>query len=228
VKITALFLILGLLTAACGAPAPKSPPAAPLPQGVAVRDVSADPSGPIPEPPSPTMTELLKQIEAAYRRGDYQQGLALVKKAYELKQNDVSSMDRIGSIYYVLGRYGEALSVWSRALPLEKDPNKRVELQNSIKVTRRSLGLDDVAVLSPPEPPAVVAPPAASTAPAASAPPASDAAVQRKIAGLYKQGLKFYAAGEYLQATTAFLAILDLDPNNADALKALKRLKLDR
>ena len=42
---------------------------------------------------------------------------------------------------------------------------------------------------------------------------------------LRSAGVKNYTAGEYLQATTAFLRILELEPDNADAKKALERLR---
>lgn len=209
-RFTSLFLILGLVLTACSE-APSRPAAPP----------EAENAGPKVEPPSPTLAELLNQIEAAYRRGNYELGLALVKRAFELKQNDVSTMDRIGSIYYVLGRYGEALTVWTQALPLEHDLQKRRELENSIRVTRRGLGLPDEAFIT-----------AASTAPASAPPPVpnadASAETKAKAQALYKLGVKYYASGQYLQATTVFLRVLELDPGNADAAKALKRLKLDR
>lgn len=160
------------------------------------------------------MPALLSAIEAAYKRGDYDRGLALVKRALELPSTDVSTYDRIGSVYYVLGRYGEALTFWSRALPLERDAGRRDALRRSIAVTRRSLGL--------PDEPAPAAPPAAAPPPAPSAPKADP----RESARLYKRGVKFYAEGEYLQATDAFLRALDADAGNAEARKALERLRL--
>lgn len=209
-RFTSLFLILGLVLTACS----EAPPRLAAPS-------ETENAGPRVEPPSPTLAELLNQIESAYRRGNYELGLALVKRAFELKQNDVSTMDRIGSIYYVLGRYGEALTVWTQALPLEHDLQKRRELENSIRVTRRGLGLPDEAFVA-----------AASTPPAAAAPPApatnASAETKAKAQSLYKLGVKYYASGQYLQATTVFLRVLELDPGNADAAKALKRLKLDR
>jgi tetratricopeptide (TPR) repeat protein len=136
-------------------------------------------------------------------------------------------MDRIGSVYYALGRYGEALAVWTQALPFERNLTKRRALQNSINVTRRSLGLADENFNA-----------AASTAAAAThapvfvllAPANKTLSPETKAAirALYKTGVKYYATGQYLQATTAFLRILDMDPGNADATKALQRLKLDR
>jgi tetratricopeptide (TPR) repeat protein len=213
-KIGLSLSLLALLSAACAAPParPAAPPPAPK-----VEDV-----GPAVRPDPPTLSELLKRIEADYRRGDYAGGLQAVKEALELSQNDVSSMDRIGSIYYVLGRYADALSIWSRALPLETNMEKRRELANSISVARRELGLADEAFAVAP----ATAPAAASAAPAPAQKKLTAAAREREVQALYKKGVKYYAAGEYLEATAAFLKIRELDPGNADAAKALKRLQL--
>jgi len=226
IEIAARTLAFGVLFTAVlsgGAFAAEPPPAA-----------QAKPAVPVADAPPPTLGELLKQIEAAYRQKNYPLGLSLVKKAYELKTNDVSAMDRIGSVYYVLGRYGEALTVWSQALPLERNKTRRRALQNSILVTRRTLGLSDgPAGAEPAKPPRAAAPKAAAEAPAAPpAPPAPMKApelspeTKAQIQRVYKSGVKFYASGQYLQATTAFLRVLELDPGNADATKALQRLKL--
>ena len=167
------------------------------------------------EPEPTTLPELLRAIESAYRRGNYERGLALVQKAYELQKNDVSSLDRIGSVYYVLGRYGEALTIWQRALPLERDLKKREALENSIAVTRRTLGIAEPAAIAAVQKPRPKKP----------ARKPSPRLPKEEIARLYKAGVKFYTAGEYLQATTAFLRILELEPDNADAKKARERLR---
>jgi tetratricopeptide (TPR) repeat protein len=41
---------------------------------------------------------------------------------------------------------------------------------------------------------------------------------------LYLKGVEHYARGEYLQASAMFLRILQIDPNNAQARKALDRI----
>jgi tetratricopeptide (TPR) repeat protein len=177
----------------------------------------------VAEPEPVTLGELLAGIEAAYRKGDYNRGLALVKKVYELKQADVTTLDRVGSIYYVLGRYGEALTVWQTALPMEKNLSRRRELAKSITVARQTLGLGPEGQPAPaptvtPKPKPVVRP----------KPPVAAVAVDKNlIEKLYQSGVKHYAAGEYLQATTIFLRIAALDPGNAKAAKALERLHLE-
>ena len=210
-KITKFILILGVFLATANA----APALAAAPDNSNTHNTEQTP---------PTLTELLNQISAAYRHKDYALGLSLVKKAFELKENNVSSMDKIGSVYYALGRYGEALTVWTQALPLEHNARKRRALENSIAVTRRSLGLADQNFV------AAAATPTVTVAASAPAPKPRELSTEQKAAiqALYKKGVKYYASGQYLQATTAFLRILELDPGNADATKALQRLKLDR
>jgi tetratricopeptide (TPR) repeat protein len=175
----------------------------------------------VAEPEPVTLGELLAGIEAAYRRGDYNRGLALVKKVYELKQADVTTLDRVGSIYYVLGRYGEALTVWQTALPMEKNLSRRRELSKSITVARQTLGLGPEGKPAPP----TAVPPKPAARPKQPAP--KIVPDKKVIERLYQSGVKHYAAGEYLQATTIFLRIAALDPGNAKAAKALERLHLE-
>lgn len=204
-------LIVGLCLAACAAPATETPPAlppAPPPPVVAAA----------PEPEPTTLSELLFGIEAAYRKGDYDRGLKLVKQVYELKTADVTTLDRVGSIYYVLGRYGEALTIWQRALPFEKNLRRRQELSRSIAVARRTLGLEEPSAAQPAAP--KVAAPRPKT-------PTSRPPDQKEIDALYRKGVKHYALGEFLQAATAFLRMQEIDPGDQRAAKALERLHLD-
>lgn len=205
------------LAVAVGLASCAAPQTAPQPAPVAAATPAIDsPQANHPEPV--TLAELLADIEAAYRKGNYDRGLALVKRVYELKQNDVTTLDRVGSIYYVLGRYGEALTVWQTALPMEKNLRRRKELSQSISVARQTLGLGPEGQAAPP--------------PAARPKPPKPAAVvaapdKALIDRLYQSGVRHYAAGEYLQAATIFLRISKLDPGNPQAAKALERLHLD-
>ncbi|MDE2291862.1 MAG: hypothetical protein KGL53_07245 [Elusimicrobia bacterium] len=199
-------LLLGALAAtACAAPRPASPPPARAAAVSPVPDVDAgsDPKA------------LLAAVRDAYSHGDYARGLALMKRVIEDSSDKVTAYDRIGSTYFALGRDGEALGMWERALSLEEDPKRKAELAGSIALARRSLGL--------PEPPAE-----GKGAPPPEKPPRPrkvrrDPAASKK---LYEEGVAKYADSEYLSATALFMKALELDPSDEAARKALKRLRL--
>lgn len=187
---------------------------------------TAKPSGPQPATTkSESLPDLISQIKAAYQAGDYNRGLALVTKVLESKTADVSTYDRLGSVYFALGRYGDALSMWGQALPLEKDLRQRRRLREAIVATRASLGLPDEPLTQ-----AGLAPAPKKRAPTVEEslkPKAKVAKTDAKQSReLYKDGVKHYAEGEYLEATTLFEQALELDPSNDDAKKALERLRL--
>lgn len=163
------------------------------------------------------MQELLTGIEAAYRAGRYNEGLTLVKRTLETRRKDLSIYDRVGSVYYLLGRYAEALSVWEQALKLERRPRRRQELQGSIAMARRTLGLPE---------PVETGRPTATLRPKRPARPPKARPDPKAIERLYDQGVAHYARGEYLQAASDFYRVLELDPEHALAKSALARLKL--
>ena len=206
--LAALCACSGLRHAPAVAPTP-APAAAPSP---------ADPAVPATSLEDPASLEaLLSRIEEAYSRGDYQKGLSLVKQVLEMKQTDnLGALERVGSTYYVLGLYGEAATAWQKALSLQKDPQKRKALEADIAKARRNLGLSATEPVVP------------STAAASAAVSPLSAADRKDVEGLYQKAVEHYARGEFLQATALFNRILQIDPRNAQAQKALERLKSKR
>ena len=163
-------------------------------------------------PPNATVGELLNAVESAYREGRYDEGLALVKRTLELGSRSLSVIDRVGSIYHVLGRYGEAIAMWERGLRLESDPRRRLALERTLALARRNLGMPEQRALPEPRPPARRGRPAPPTAGLADT--------------LYDEGIAYYARGEYLQATSSFMRVLEVDPGHQLARRALARLRL--
>ncbi|MBI5200476.1 MAG: tetratricopeptide repeat protein [Elusimicrobia bacterium] len=204
--------LLGLL-AACAHKKPDAPPPEPA---KAVESAASQAAVSVALSTSASVQQLLTGIEAAYRAGRYDDGLKLVGRVMALPRKDLSIYDRVGSIYYLLGRYGEALSVWEQALKLEKRKARRQELQDSISMARRTLGLPEP---EEPKTPKVVLKPKKRPKPKARPDP-------KLVEELYDQGVAHYAKGEYLQAASDFYAVLDLDPEHALAKSALARLKL--
>lgn len=203
-------LVLLLAAAAVGcAGTPKPPPAPPPPPAA-------------PEPIPDTPDALLKATRDAYAQGNFSRGLELVKRVLEVSPDKGVAYDRVGSIYFSLGRGTEALGMWEAALALEKDADRKAGLTGTINVARRSLGLPD---LPPPPPPRVRRPPRKKP-PVKRGPKVPVLTDREEAQAAYTQGVEKYAAGEYLAATTLFMKALDIDPTHEPARKALERLKL--
>jgi tetratricopeptide (TPR) repeat protein len=192
--------------------------------------------------------EMLARVEAANSRREFQTVDLILQDLMQLDDDSASTVEKVGSMYYMLGRYAEAVSAWTKALAMEKSEAEKSNLQYHIALARERMGLK-AAAPAPAAPAAAVTAPAASaevssaavTAPAVSAPvtpapaapaveapaaaapakPARTADVER----LYQKGVEHYSRGEYLQATAMFMRILQIDPSNALARKALATLK---
>ncbi|MBI5242401.1 MAG: hypothetical protein HY922_01800 [Elusimicrobia bacterium] len=175
-----------------------------------------------------SVQDILSRIKSAYERGDYEGGLALVKEILSLKSGSLSVYDRIGSTYFALGRYAEALSIWQKAMQMEKNPKRRKALADSVALARRSLGLGEPEPAVPAPTPAAAKEPLAPKAPDSPVPPAAERkpADPAEIERLHEKGVEHYAGGEYLQAAAVYMRILELDPDDARAKKALERLRM--
>lgn len=177
-----------------------------------------------PGHPRSFLQELLHRVEAAHNRGEYEKVLTLLGDILLLEPENVTAISRVGSTYFILERYQEALDTWERAYPMEKDARERRALVQYMGQAREKLGLGPVKVeelpteVRPAAPSPEAAPPPRTQAPR----PAGD---PRDVQRLYQKGVEHYARGEYLQATAMFMRILQIDPNNAAAKKALERLR---
>ncbi|MBI3298920.1 MAG: hypothetical protein HYZ75_12190 [Elusimicrobia bacterium] len=183
--------------------------------------------------PRTFMAELLQRVEAAHNRGDSDRSLALLEDIATLDPANVRMLERLGSTYYITGRYNEALDAWNKALPQEKDAGERRALEEYMAKARAALGQAPTQL---PGGPAAAAPaPVRAVAPIDRAAQALDASPDqiaaprkvdpREVERLYQKGVEHYARGEQLQATAAFMRVLQLDPENVPARRALERLK---
>ncbi|MFA6094036.1 MAG: type IX secretion system membrane protein PorP/SprF [Elusimicrobiota bacterium] len=181
--------------------------------------------------------ELLYRVEAANSRSEHEKVLSLLQDITMLTPNNVTAIERTGSTYYILGRYQEALQTWERAMPMETNAQERQSLVEYIDRARGKLGMSKAPRQAEPE-----AAPAKETSSYAPAAPVQAAAQQapaprpvkapaarrsdpQEIERLYQRGVEHYARGEYLQATAMFMRILQIDPENAQARKALDRIQ---
>jgi tetratricopeptide (TPR) repeat protein len=168
--------------------------------------------------------EMLERVEAASGRQEVQTANQLLQDILDLDGQNVLTAEKVGSMYYMLGRYEDAAEVWRNALDLEKNPAKIQSLQHHINLALQRRSEDAAAAAAPAA--ALSTAPAAALAPAApAAPSAHNATSPADLERLFQRGMDQYARGENLQATAMFMRILQLDPNNAKALKALELIE---
>jgi tetratricopeptide (TPR) repeat protein len=167
--------------------------------------------------------EMLVRVEVANSRHEVQTVDMLLQDLMDLDDQSAATVEKVGSLYYIMERYQEAAAVWTKALTLEANPGELDNIRRHIALARRRLGGPEAAAPAPAPAPAPSAAPTAAPAAAPAAPvkPARTADVER----LYQKGIEHYARGEFLQATAMFMRILQIDPDNAQALKALETLK---
>jgi tetratricopeptide (TPR) repeat protein len=229
--------------------------------------------------------EMLARVEAANTRHEQQTVELLLKDILSLDPNNVVAVERVGSMYYILGRYREAIDTWTRALPMETSAESAANLRHYMRLANEKLGgggkslpgmpavaepavAEPVLEATPAESPEAALPesePVEETAPAETSPEAAQPAPQasqpapvaapqvrrtapvrtpvrtkparpaqaapkaaagdtRDVDRLFQKGVEHYARGEYLQATAMFMRILQIDPQNAQARKALERI----
>lgn len=196
--------------------------------------------------PRSFIDELLYRVEFAHTRGNEDRVETLLKDVIELDPNSVTALERLGSVRYLAGRYLEANQIWETALKFETREKEIVALRTYIKLSTERAGgkvlpgnfvltapaeQEPAATRIEPPPPTAVEVPAAASDPSAAAPiqkprPATSAphGDTRDIQALYMKGVEHYARGEYLQASSMFLRIIQIDPENEQARKALERL----
>lgn len=182
--------------------------------------------------PRTFMEELLYRVEFAHTRGEAAQVEALLSDILVLEPENATALERLGSLRYLSGRYLEAIAAWEAAVKLEARENELESIREYMRLARertdgKVMPGEMAPVLKAPQPQAP-AQPAARPAPVPVTPPARRPAAAvgdpRDVEKLYQKGVEYYARGEFLQATSMFLRILQIDPENDQARKALERI----
>ncbi len=164
--------------------------------------------------------------QSAFDSRNYQNALDDARDAMEIEPGDVRSYKQVGSAFYMMRYYPEAIAIWTQALKMETAPVERAALERYIAEAQKALGAaPQQPAQQPPLPERPVrrveAPGAIAVEPSIPQGPADP----RLIEKLYQQGMEHYARGENVLATAAFQRILALDPGNAQAQKALQRVR---
>ena len=139
-------------------------------------------------------------MEVALSRQEYDKVVKLGRQIVQIDATDETAYLRMGVAYYALKRYSEALDSLRIASRLARDEKTKKELDSYIGQ------IEDIEE---------------------KASEAKSAASPQDIESLYNAGVEFYAQGRLKESAVMFQRILQLDPQNASAAKALKRIKAE-
>ncbi len=159
----------------------------------------------VPSPAQRTTADVaaaLTQADSAIRNQEYRAALDYVNKVFSVQPENVEAWEDAGIAYLGLHRFPESLRAWNRAYKLERSPSMRAAIRSYIESIRK------LRVTS-----------ASAPAPAAAHPTLS----KDEEDALFDQGIDAYTQRNFQKAVEDFQKILDADPSNQEARKALER-----
>ncbi|MEK7743390.1 MAG: tetratricopeptide repeat protein, partial [Elusimicrobiota bacterium] len=165
--------------------------------------------------PRAILTTLTK-AEAALEERRYSEAIELAMQALREDENSLDAWQILGTAYFALQDHENALDAWRKVLNLEKSPTVRETIKRHIRSIERMAGRRRGEGMKPPEPKPATAVPAPVQRPKLSS---------GEIQSLYQRGIEAYTGGDSTGAKEAFEAIIEADPMNVEAQKALKRIR---
>lgn len=151
-------------------------------------------------------------MEVALKEGDYEKVLKLSKEVLELDPARVLAYKRRAAAQYALKRYPEALASLRSAIRLERDGDERKTLKSYIDALEALIARTTASKPVTPKP--VEAAPVKAAAPV-------------EIERMYEAGVDLYAQGRLREAGELFRKILQADPKNVSARRALNRVQAE-
>jgi len=148
-------------------------------------------------------------MEVALRERDFERVVKLADQVLQLDPANALAYKRLGAAHYALKRNVEALKALRSAYKLETDSDSRKQIKNYIDALQALIerGKRDAT-------PVAKAPESKSTG-------LSPVEIER----LYEAGVDLYAQGKLAEAAKAFRKIIDAEPNNTSARRALDRVQ---
>lgn len=148
-------------------------------------------------------------MEVALQEREYDKVLKLAAQVLELDPSNALAYKRMGAAYYALKRYPESLRALRSAYKLETDAEQKRTLKSYI---------DALTALIQRKSSETAAKPLEQTGPKKT---------PQDIERLYEAGVDLYAQGRLAEAAAAFRKMLDLDPTNLSARRALDRVQAE-
>ena len=164
------------------------------------------------------VAEKLARAEEAIRGKRYREAVNLCNSALEIDPASTAAWQDLGIAYLGLEKLLSSFKAWEKALALEKSPALREAIRGYLKSISRRIDLASKAssrrrAAAPKEPRT------------ASPGPQTPALSQAEIDALLDPGVDQYINREFDKARGAFEKVLAADPDNIEALKALRRIE---
>ncbi|MDD5656588.1 MAG: type IX secretion system membrane protein PorP/SprF [Elusimicrobia bacterium] len=150
----------------------------------------------------------LALMEAAFRQPDYEKVIQLAGQVTDLDETNVLAYKRLGAAAHALKRYPEALSALESAYRHERDAQARRTLRSYINALASFIKRGSTVASQPARPQPVALGP-------------------RDIERLYEAGVDSYSRGLLSEAAESFRRILETDPGNVSARRALRRVEAE-
>ena len=153
------------------------------------------------------LAEKLARAEEALRGRRYREAVKLCTAALDIDSGSTAAWQDLGIAYLGLEKLTNSRKAWEKAYELEKSPALREAIKGYIKSISRMERQRTAA-------------PVAASAPDAQKPILSQAAID----ALLDQGVDEYVNRDFEKARRTFEQVLAADPENVEALKALRRI----
>ncbi len=148
-------------------------------------------------------------MEVALRERDFERVVKLSEQVLQLDPSNALAYKRLGAAHYALHHNPEALKALRSAYKLETDSDSRKQIKSYIDALQSLIerGRRD-------------------SAPAKAVEPVKTSGLTPvEIERLYEQGVDLYAQGKLTEAAAAFRRIIESEPNNTSARRALDRVQ---
>jgi tetratricopeptide (TPR) repeat protein len=153
----------------------------------------------------------LALMEVALRERDWEKVIKFAGQVLELDPANVQAYKRLGAAYYAQKRYPEALKALRSAYKLEEDSDQKKSLRSYIEALQTLMERRARESVTPKQPRAQEKP----------------LRTPQEIERLYEAGVDLYAQGRLSEAATLFTRILELEPGNVSARRALDRIQAE-
>jgi len=152
----------------------------------------------------------LREAETLFLGRKMEEAAKLCKDVLVIEPQNPRALALIGSAHYMKQEHKAAIAYWKKSLEFEKGPTQRQTLGFMIDKAGREAAKPRKAARQAAKPKAKKRRRNASP---------------RAIERLYEYGVSLYTKGQWEKAAEAFEKILELDPENVQARRALNRLE---